>query len=544
VPFCAGRCCAPRRAEGGAPQTLALLLETEGSHEGGLLTLYGAAAAAAAGGARDIGNDGLAMLCGVLVKHESCRRPVARLLAYVAQGACGDERSARAFDRVHMINALIQARFADASMPLRTYEGAASLRRVRPRVLDDADDGEDAGPGQGEGVGLSEADCSGREDGDDSGDGASSQPRKRSAARLLDRAICAISGAHRADEYDRAFQNGTDASAAAEAAAAQLLAEEEADAARGGAAAGGKKSRKAKKKKTKKPAASTQPTLLREDEDEEDEDASVAASPPPPPASLAPPPSPPPPLPQQQQQQPRDEEAADAVPAGGAGRSKKSRKAKAKKNSAVATVAQLQEQEATSAAPVAASGGDEADAEADGGGGGDEADAEMDEADMARALRPGGSRVAVINAPRLMPSSAAAPERQPPPPVQARAPAEAPRRRQQQQPHVQPLLVPVPLPLPPPPPPDAVTSDAALAAIFPWMALHDAAPVHNPQQRAGAVVDAAHEDDTLCVCCLDAERDTPLPGCAGAHPPVMCGACAVVLCARASPACPLCRAPV
>jgi hypothetical protein len=65
-----------------------------------------------------------------------------------------------------------------------------------------------------------------------------------------------------------------------------------------------------------------------------------------------------------------------------------------------------------------------------------------------------------------------------------------------------------------------------------------------PESSVGAAcADEAHEDDALCICCLDAERDTPLAGCGAAHPPVMCAACAVLLLQRPSPLCPLCRAP-
>ncbi len=125
------------------------------------------------------------------------------------------------------------------------------------------------------------------------------------------------------------------------------------------------------------------------------------------------------------------------------------------------------------------------------------------------------------------------------------------------------LPLPAPLPLPLLPPAavsygDAggahlqVTSDEALAAIFLWMALHDAAPRpppprQQPQQQApqlAPAADAPHEDDGLCVCCLDAARDTALPGCAGAHPPAVCAACAALLLHAAAPACPLCRAPL
>jgi hypothetical protein len=86
----------------------------------------------------------------------------------------------------------------------------------------------------------------------------------------------------------------------------------------------------------------------------------------------------------------------------------------------------------------------------------------------------------------------------------------------------------------------AATSAADLA-VFPWLAFRDDAVVPAPPAPPA---DAAHEDDDLCVCCLDAPRDTPLAGCAAAHAPVMCAACVALLLARATPACPLCRAPV
>jgi hypothetical protein len=55
--------------------------------------------------------------------------------------------------------------------------------------------------------------------------------------------------------------------------------------------------------------------------------------------------------------------------------------------------------------------------------------------------------------------------------------------------------------------------------------------------------DEAHEDDELCVCCLDAPRDTPLSGCVGVHPPAVCAFCAARLLSGPAPSCPLCRAP-
>jgi hypothetical protein len=117
-------------------------------------------------------------------------------------------------------------------------------------------------------------------------------------------------------------------------------------------------------------------------------------------------------------------------------------------------------------------------------------------------------------------------------------------------------------PPPPPPPPHAAMSDAALASLFPWLAMHDeplplpaapslapvaaapAAPAAAPEPPSAAVcADEAHEDDALCVCCLDEPRDTALAGCGDAHAPVMCAACAQLLLQRPSPLCPLCRAP-
>lgn len=56
--------------------------------------------------------------------------------------------------------------------------------------------------------------------------------------------------------------------------------------------------------------------------------------------------------------------------------------------------------------------------------------------------------------------------------------------------------------------------------------------------------DAPHEDDDLCVICLNSERDTALAGCATAHPPALCAGCARrLLAAGGVPVCPLCRAP-
>jgi hypothetical protein len=70
------------------------------------------------------------------------------------------------------------------------------------------------------------------------------------------------------------------------------------------------------------------------------------------------------------------------------------------------------------------------------------------------------------------------------------------------------------------------------------------APVPPPPREHKEEEEEEDDDDALCVCCLDAERDTALPGCADVHAPVLCAPCAVAVCARAAPTCPLCRAPV
>ena len=92
------------------------------------------------------------------------------------------------------------------------------------------------------------------------------------------------------------------------------------------------------------------------------------------------------------------------------------------------------------------------------------------------------------------------------------------------------------VPTTPPAAPPASEPDAAIEELFPWLALGDAAPCEQ---------DAAHEDDGLCIICLDAERSTPLPGCADAHAPVLCATCAAAMCARAAQqaVCPWCSAP-
>jgi hypothetical protein len=93
-----------------------------------------------------------------------------------------------------------------------------------------------------------------------------------------------------------------------------------------------------------------------------------------------------------------------------------------------------------------------------------------------------------------------------------------------------------------PPSAEAVTAES----LFPWLSLADASDDGSSQAGAPPAMpeDAPHEDDEMCVICLDAPRDTPLAGCGHAHPAVLCADCARrLLAAAGAPACPLCRAP-
>ena len=98
--------------------------------------------------------------------------------------------------------------------------------------------------------------------------------------------------------------------------------------------------------------------------------------------------------------------------------------------------------------------------------------------------------------------------------------------------------------------PAAAPSSAEAAAtpesLFPWLSLVDA-PGESPTGYSSVMPeDAPHEDDHLCVICLDAPRDTSLAGCADKHPAALCATCArrLLTAGGAQPAaCPLCRAP-
>jgi hypothetical protein len=250
------------------------------------------------------------------------------------------------------------------------------------------------------------------------------------------------------------------------------------------------------------------------------------------------------------------EEAAEAEAAAAAAekaaraRAKKKDKKAAKKAAgagpASGAAEEREEQEAAAAAAAEAPARD---------------DAEVDAAAMARALRGGG---AAVNSARVAASVVVAapapwlePAPLPPPPPRQHQPlaAAAPLPLPPLPPPSQPPQPPQPPQQPPPPPPMPLppqeaepfdrTPDAELAALFPWMGLYPAAAVAAPSPAPPPPCeDAPHEDDGLCVVCLDAPRDTPLGGCAAAHPPCVCGSCAARLRTAAAPACPLCRAPV
>ena len=119
-----------------------------------------------------------------------------------------------------------------------------------------------------------------------------------------------------------------------------------------------------------------------------------------------------------------------------------------------------------------------------------------------------------------------------------------------------PMLPPLPplqsqaaLPAAPPLPPLPLSAPHAMFAaplarassaadeLFPWLAQGSPEP-------AGPFADVAHDDDGLCIVCLDEPRSTALPGCADAHAPVLCAGCVALLRRGNAPACPLCRAPI
>ncbi len=89
----------------------------------------------------------------------------------------------------------------------------------------------------------------------------------------------------------------------------------------------------------------------------------------------------------------------------------------------------------------------------------------------------------------------------------------------------------------------ATSGSAAAAAALPCDGAFCAVPPFSGGCHPVCDADEAHEDDELCVYCLDAPRDTPMSGCVGVHPPAVCSFCAARLLSGPSPSCPLCRAP-
>jgi hypothetical protein len=67
------------------------------------------------------------------------------------------------------------------------------------------------------------------------------------------------------------------------------------------------------------------------------------------------------------------------------------------------------------------------------------------------------------------------------------------------------------------------------------------ASASEPAAAAAGPSDAAHEDDGLCIVCLDESGEQAFgPLCS--HPPCLCSGCAAQLAARGTTQCPLCRA--
>lgn len=223
----------------------------------------------------------------------------------------------------------------------------------------------------------------------------------------------------------------------------------------------------------------------------------------------------------------------DAKPGAGAAspvaKAKKSKKSKSKAKSGAAASAQ--------SAPEPPPAADDAAADAE----------DVDEDAMVRALARTALTSAAPPARTSAPQPAVAVQPPPPQPAAVLPPPQAQTKRSQK-PRAAPAAkrcaagacncgscaAPV-FQLPQPP---SAAASALAVDLFPWLAMAD-----TPAPAALQPADAAHEDDALCVICLDAERDTPLPGCAAAHAAVLCGGCAARVLLAAAPTCPLCRAP-
>jgi hypothetical protein len=438
--------------------------------------------------------------------HARCVRPAACLLAYLAQ-CDADARAALGALGAPATLLQLRARLdvdAAAAARGRRGVGARPLRGAAAAVAaaaDDADaDDADAPDGdddevEGGGGCLSECDDDHRLFcGACAGDAAVVAGHGARTRRVLRRALCALTGAGGARAAAATLQV-----AAAAAAEAELLAEEAAAAATAAAAT---KQRKGKAKpKAKAKAKAKQPQRAQAAADEADaSDADADA----------------------------DDDAADAATAEALDVAAMTA---ALRRTAIATPLPLPPPAEEAAPPPPAQA-----------------------PPLAQAPPPPVPRPRTVPAPRVMPlplarvasggggcagsscengrcGCARSPFLRPPPPQQPCATAAA---------------VAAAPPRPPPPSSEEL-------CVFPWLAFREdacsasaapLAPAAAPPPHATSGGDAPHEDDELCVVCLDAPRDTPLAGCAAVHAPVLCAACVARLLAGAAPACPLCRAPV
>jgi hypothetical protein len=478
---CRLACCAPRRGMGNAPETLTALQ---------------------AAGA-------LPVILAAAEKHSRCRRSASRLLAYLAQGDLAARRLLEehgAAATMLRVQADVQMRLGREKLDLMASQCSPELKQMLVAghiILESAlkpclVDSDALAPAGADGCSLSECDLE-EELEYDPGNlqttmaaqavaGTSGMAGHYGRLTLLTRALCALTGAPNVAQAATARS----ASAADECAAA-LLAEEEAE-----KAALAKK--KPKKKKPKKKVSSAELDEASDGDDEEEEtvaealgDKALAAGAMR--ATLVPPPQP--------FRSPAAALAAQPPPA----------KQKKTKQKAAAPPEAVKPQPP----PVYAK----------------RPPSPPPPAPQAPMLQP----VQLLPIPAFVnrpPSPSPPPKPQAPllpplPPVQAPPvlpplPMAAPR-----------VVAAVPLPAPP-----LARTPSAVEELFPWLAVHDSPP----STPAGPLADAAHEDDELCLVCLDEPRSVALPGCGGAHPPVLCAGCVAWLRRSNAPTCPLCRAPL
>jgi hypothetical protein len=87
-----------------------------------------------------------------------------------------------------------------------------------------------------------------------------------------------------------------------------------------------------------------------------------------------------------------------------------------------------------------------------------------------------------------------------------------------------------------------VSAEDLIAELFPHLRLRG--ETAGPAPAAAAAPAAELDDDELCVCCMDAPRDTALRACADKHAPVLCAACAASVLVQGSKVCPWCSTPL